>query len=338
MDQSECIMVLDFKQNLTLDRGERELGYSFYNKPQRTLFTAALIRKLNSGYHVDYFDIFSDLLNHDSQFVISALELIFKSDQFQQYNIRNVNFWMDNAPAHFRTKSIIGYLCNLKSNQRFEKITLNYFTEYHGKCICDSHFALISRYYEDCSKRTNIMISTTDQLMDLLKSAFHNNRRNEQYKVHFMKLEFQHIIKEIYNVKLENFKLYYTFIFKDSHIIGKFSANDSNEFTWIPTFEKESREIRQKQGFQSNVINFNNDNTFKNIEKLNRRNIRRSEIQNPRIDKLKSNFPANTESSQSSQYWIESGQSQDLWDQFLSSNSNKISSSQLSAINKLKRN
>ena len=142
LNTQECILVIDFKQNIELNRGPSEDSKSYYSRPQRSYFTIALIHGEDEG-RITYYDFISDLLTHDSLFVIDCLNILLQSNQWNYYGFDSVHFWMDNGPNHFRTTELMAHLTSLKS--KFIQLTINFFAPYHGKCVCDSHFSLVSR-------------------------------------------------------------------------------------------------------------------------------------------------------------------------------------------------
>ena len=90
---------------------------------------------------------------------------------------------MDNAPQHFRTFELLyGYFKLATEKLHSNSLHLNYFAEYHGKCVCDSHFSLLSRYYRDytMSKDYKDPIYSTDSFT---KFSFLSNDATENSSV-----------------------------------------------------------------------------------------------------------------------------------------------------------
>jgi hypothetical protein len=93
LKKDEAIFVLDFKENSKLNVEQVQLGRSFYNQPQRTMFEVVMIFK-NDEIKYFYWDFFSRCLNHNAFFVKEALSKIFKHEQFLKHNFKSITFWM----------------------------------------------------------------------------------------------------------------------------------------------------------------------------------------------------------------------------------------------------
>jgi hypothetical protein len=135
LKKGEVIFVLDFKENLKLGLEQVQLGRSFYNQPQRTMFEAVMIFKNDQNeIKYFYFDVFSRCLNHNALFVKEALSKIFRSENFKNQNVKLITFWMDNA-KHFKNKELCFYFYDFYENffKRKVNISWNYFIEGHGK-------------------------------------------------------------------------------------------------------------------------------------------------------------------------------------------------------------
>jgi hypothetical protein len=145
--KKDVIFVLDFKENLKLNVEQVQLGRSFYNQPQRTMFEVIMIFKdENDEIKYFYWDFFSRCLNHNAFFVKEALSKIFKHEQFLKHNFKSIIFWMDNA-KHFKNKKLVYYFCEFfeKIFKSRVQISWNFFIEGHGKNLCDTRFSFISR-------------------------------------------------------------------------------------------------------------------------------------------------------------------------------------------------
>jgi hypothetical protein len=63
----EDILTMDFKENITLGRGPRELGQSWYTRERRTIFGMVLFRREEDGSISKWhFNLVSDCLTHDT--------------------------------------------------------------------------------------------------------------------------------------------------------------------------------------------------------------------------------------------------------------------------------
>lgn len=189
----DAIIVMDFKENMKLGRCASETSRHFYDTPQRSVFTIAVYtRRRERGVEpkddlkLTYFTFISECLKHDTEFVFDCLKEVMATPRWRHLRIRGeVNFWVDNAPQHFRTFELLNEFKNF--SLKYSCAHLNYFVEYHGKCVCDSHFSLLSRYYSDYSKRKGTgdkPIYNTKDFIKLLEKAVQNtnNWKAEQNK------------------------------------------------------------------------------------------------------------------------------------------------------------
>lgn len=167
----EAILVMDFKANISLGKGPVEDSHNFFNAPQRTVFGAVCYFKKGESRFKVIFSVISPILMHDTKTVHEILKRhIFSHGVFQHFGITNINFWMDNAPNHFRTKEMLASFVSLEEEFDFSS-EINYFAEYHGKSECDRHFGLMSRIYtEHCSYAQNKDINSTEEYVDMYTS------------------------------------------------------------------------------------------------------------------------------------------------------------------------
>ncbi len=185
----EAMLVMDFKENVALGKGQQETNRDFYDTPQRSIFCIAVMYKSHTSSQVKtkYFDFVSECLAHDTTFVIDSMNLLFDSPEWKALQINKDMFlWMDNGPQHFRTFEFLDGFAKFSKQyaERNQKLTLNYFVEYHGKCICDSHFSLLSRYYRDYSKfhQFSEPVYTTEGYITLLQTAIANSNQSATRK------------------------------------------------------------------------------------------------------------------------------------------------------------
>jgi hypothetical protein len=124
---------------------------------------------------------------------------------------------------------------NLQDKYPFYKLTFNYFAEYHGKCICDSHFSTLSNYYREktISFAHKHPIYTTKEFINILKQGVfdsnkatahengitrkkHSNKslKDLLYVIFFEYLRTQETHSEnIEQITTPNFTCYYYFTF-----------------------------------------------------------------------------------------------------------------------------
>lgn len=174
----EAIIVMDFKENIKLQQSNEQIGKDFFNQPQRTLFGVALIYKDASGdIKKHFYDIFSKCLNHNSFFVMKALENVFNTNSFKEHKFKRIIFWMDNGPGHFKTNEMVYNFREIQDKLKVQ-VCWNYFTEYHGKNVCDSRFSIISRFLEDYSSTENGKLFTTLDVVKALQQKFSAAEQN----------------------------------------------------------------------------------------------------------------------------------------------------------------
>ena len=177
-----AIIVMDFKENMKLGKAAVETSRNFYDTPQRSVFTIAVYTRENESRVVEddllltYFTFVSETLKHDTRFVFECLKKAQAHPRWQGLNIhagKEINFWVDNAPQHFRTFECMYEFQAFAMRNPRNRVHLNYFAEYHGKCVCDSHFSLLSRYYRDYSMHADSgqAIYTTKEFIKLLQMA-----------------------------------------------------------------------------------------------------------------------------------------------------------------------
>jgi hypothetical protein len=124
LKEGQGILTIAFKENITLGRGPRELGQSWYTRERRTIFGMALLkREADGGISKWHFTQISDCLTHDAIFVKVALSQLFASDVWQSFKLA---IWCDNAP-HFRNKAFLAYLLELIQDKDFSDVVLCFF-------------------------------------------------------------------------------------------------------------------------------------------------------------------------------------------------------------------
>lgn len=115
----EAVIVMDFKENLRLNRAPEELGRDFYNAPQRGVFGIVVWYREGEDLVKQEVDIVSECLNKDSQFVRESIDILRnKLDFWQQLSIHSVNIWTDNCGSHFKTKEMMAYFAKWKNTEK----------------------------------------------------------------------------------------------------------------------------------------------------------------------------------------------------------------------------
>jgi hypothetical protein len=177
LQDGDAVLVMDFKENVSLGKGPRELGNSWYTKERRTVF-GVVVHVRQAGEVVKYhFNIISDCLTHDAIFVKYALSSLFASNAWKQLGIRrNLAIWSDNA-AHFKNKVLLSYYAQLcHENEDFERVLVCFFEAYHGKSLVDGMFGVMTNWIDDWIVQN--YLNSTDDLLRCFNyfNQFHPNR------------------------------------------------------------------------------------------------------------------------------------------------------------------
>jgi hypothetical protein len=135
-----ALIVVDFKENIKLGKGPIELDKDFFNPPTRTVFGFVIYSYNQSNQKVQklHYVVISEILNHDTDFVISAFQLLFKEDFIKKF--QKFEFFSDCGP-HFRNFQLVYFLLE---SLKFDSV--NFFVEKHGKNSNDSFFSLLSKF------------------------------------------------------------------------------------------------------------------------------------------------------------------------------------------------
>ncbi|EFA82843.1 hypothetical protein PPL_04538 [Heterostelium album PN500] len=188
----ECIILCDFKENISLGKSKVQVSHEFYQQPARTFFGMVLFYKQGDKLKIHYYDCLSQVLNHCSTFAISCLDKLINDPLFTSLNINKITFWCDNA-RHFKSNEILSYMHTLSKLQvadpntpnktkRKYLVELNTFAPYHGKSECDQHFSMVSRAIADKSSFKD-SIYTDQDVINAIKSTTDNNNYQRTYKL-----------------------------------------------------------------------------------------------------------------------------------------------------------
>ncbi|KAK2945153.1 hypothetical protein BLNAU_19943 [Blattamonas nauphoetae] len=148
LQDDECVLVADFKENINLPIGRTQVGESFYSRAPVQMLTFVLFRRVGVEIRQRVFTTLSRTLSKSSSFVIHALQTILRDEAFS--NISTLKWWSDGAP-HFHSREFVSFLLlNLRIHNREIETQVNFFFPQHGKNCCDRVFAkyskLLSRY------------------------------------------------------------------------------------------------------------------------------------------------------------------------------------------------
>jgi hypothetical protein len=208
LQTNQCIIIMDFKQNIKLGGSSMETSRDFYSKPEVSIF----------GFSVHYYDtnlhrekksisFVSENLTHDTHFVKSAIvELLEK--QFLSH-INNFSFWSD-CGNHFRSKELIYFILkDLKSMFSLDTIQMNYFPEYHGKNEVDGNFGVLTRWFRDGELNDRAQ-DIEDLILYFRERSLDTGLESSQYLFHvFTPGPRRRTYKRL---KMKDFKLYLSFL------------------------------------------------------------------------------------------------------------------------------
>jgi hypothetical protein len=207
----QAILTIDFKENITLGRGPRELGQSWYSWERRTIFGMALLKwEMDGRISKWHFNLVSDCLTHDTIFVKVALAQLFASTVWQSFNIDKLAIWCDNAP-HFRNKAFLAYLLDLIKDKDFSEVCLCFFEAYHGKSEVDSMFGTMTSWLNEWVKTR--YLNTTEDVLNCFhenNSLLPNFRQNFFWKISIApELWTQRGIKVVKNIRMKQYQYFH---------------------------------------------------------------------------------------------------------------------------------
>jgi hypothetical protein len=215
LQDGECLMVFDFKQNLGLPMSPKEMSQEFFQKLPVSVLSFVCFIKKNNMLFKKVFTFLSLCLNHNATFASDCLERVLNCAMFDE--VTKVYLWSDNGP-HFHNNQFINFIF-LKNNFKNKVIEYNFFCEKHGKAVCDQFFGSMTRCLNELSM--NYTISNINELLSCLYK-YYFNKPNEYFFemfVHFFINYFIYFIKLIfinytffYSFYLFNL-IYYIFIF-----------------------------------------------------------------------------------------------------------------------------
>ncbi|EGG17394.1 hypothetical protein DFA_08389 [Cavenderia fasciculata] len=181
LTKDQVIVLMDFKENIALGMGPEELSQNFYGKPQRSILGMVIYHRDPATNEVvkEHFDVFSDVLNHCSSYVIHSIKLFFStSELFKARHFSQIFFWSDGA-KHFKSAEILSFCIDLKKSpsQSLNRVEWQFSAQYHGKSDVDRHFADLSNITAQQSKCYDIYTGK-----DFIKVVTDVTVRNNLYK------------------------------------------------------------------------------------------------------------------------------------------------------------
>jgi hypothetical protein len=168
----ECVLVVDFKENVKIGKGLVELNKDFYRFKSRTIL-GFVIYSNPSGQRIEktHVNMVSEVLTHDGLFSSDALHQVIRTECA---NMKKVRVWTDCGP-HFRCAEFANTLLVEVPKQNKIQMEWNFFAPYHGKNACDTHFSLLSRYLKTKEKQMHIF--DTRSLIDAWEQSFRDTKK-----------------------------------------------------------------------------------------------------------------------------------------------------------------
>lgn len=148
LEDDECIVVMDFKQNFKIGGGPVEKSQAFYNKSSISCLGFCVIYKVAGEVKRSYHDYLSEVISHDSHYVINCIRSL-EEKNLERFS--KIHFWSDNA-GHFRSEELRNYIL-LELPTKNYTVSQNFFVEYHGKSDIDGHFGLLQKVFNEYERK-----------------------------------------------------------------------------------------------------------------------------------------------------------------------------------------
>ena len=95
LKNNECMVIMDFKQNLVSGKGPIETSNDYYNKKKISCLLFCVTYNENCVTKRKYYNYFSEILNHDSLYVTQCIDKLVNNELKTKFN--KIDFWSDNA-------------------------------------------------------------------------------------------------------------------------------------------------------------------------------------------------------------------------------------------------
>lgn len=254
LKDNECVIIMDFKQNFIIGKGPIETCNDYYQNEQVSCLGFCVIYKHENSIMYQYINYFSKILSHDTLYVTECLNDLINSNLINRFKV--FSFWSDNA-CHFRSGELMNHLFKSIMYKNID-ISLNYFSEYHGKTILDGHFGLLQRTYNfvDKTKRIN-------DINELIKT-FKESVLGKKDNIFFLVYEREERPLMILRMRINSSKKYLSFKKVNEKMYG--SITSSNDMVNYKEIEFKINEIKdnRKTKYSLYSANSNNSNVLSN--------------------------------------------------------------------------
>jgi hypothetical protein len=268
----EALFVIDFKANLKVNQHRVQLNHEFYQQHSRSLLGVAVVlpdkvSKENNIHNIVYIDILSDNLSHNAHFVITSLKSVFEHEFIQNLNLSKITFWMDGA-GHFKNGQLAKYFSDVELEKNI-KLKWNYFTEYHGKSLCDGRFGNISRFIAEELKSKRGSIESTEDLIQVIQRGQDNSNnvraRKKQQPIKSIQLTIDvPVIDKIDSYVIKNIKTFHSFSSSAGEISCYVNSSDTISTVQPRKIEQVTLNGIVRRGYQTQV--FNVDTLFNGVK------------------------------------------------------------------------
>ena len=253
MDPESLVCVIDFSSNIRSKRvlATQDDGF-VYN--QWTLFNLTVLQTAESEVVERYFDVFTfhkygkeRVLRHNSEYVINALDLIFRDQLFDAHRGKRLSLWSDNGRT-LKSSAIVVYLAKL-SGTRFASVSQKFFVKFHGKSICDRHFGCIARaryHYSDDMQDTEDLRLALSNISSEVFLEIPDKPLNK--KAYFLKIQGIAIVDVVEDIRLEgdNLTLNAKVLELKDNSVDVQETVTSRIISKFPTREKRKKKIPQR--------------------------------------------------------------------------------------------
>jgi hypothetical protein len=186
----ECMITIDWKENISINRGPIELSQHYYQRTVRSVFGCLIVYRdsVSRSIKKHYVDVISESLSHDSISSYQQLQLAMLDHLPRLKHIKTLHVWSDQGP-HFRSQE---FLCNvlfvlpqtLLNHGLAAEVNHHFFIEAHGKSLVDAHFSQLSSWLKELCNRE--FISSTADLINGFQQCAQSHNRDENISMRFM--------------------------------------------------------------------------------------------------------------------------------------------------------
>lgn len=266
LHEDECIIVIDFKENLRIGGGPVETKAQFFEQSFVSDLGAAVLTKKRQKNKISYYNFFSEILSHDSKFSGDCITQLLKRDEMKSF--KKVSIWSDGG-KHFKSKEFLATIFENIHKTNKINIEMNYFAEYHGKGIVDGHFGTISKWLKECMSTKNILTIndiiesfSEKEILRQMTKKIKDGKEVEKSKFYFLEYKRD---KRSKIIKLEflNIKNYLSFFMKNQILYASYFTHQEKGIYSKIRYEKSIKDdLRPTKMSIPNKINSQINDSF----------------------------------------------------------------------------